>query len=163
MARLDRLGTAKVVAQLAATVGKDVPYDLLRLVSHLDETKLTGALNRLVDAEILDQHLLSFQRLYSFRHALIRDAAYESLLKSDRRAYHRQIAATLEESFPEIVNTNPEVIAVHYTDADLVEQAIPYWQKAGHKALEKRSANQEAIRHSTKGLELLATLPETPQ
>src|SRR5262249_34899940 len=84
-------------------------------------------------------------------------------LKSDRRAYHRQIAATLEESFPEIVNTNPEVIAVHYTDADLVEQAIPYWQKAGHKALEKRSANQEAIRHSTKGLELLATLPETPQ
>jgi class 3 adenylate cyclase/predicted ATPase len=160
MARLDRLGTAKEVAQLAATIGREFSYDLLRIVSALDETKLSGALHRLVDAELLDQHLSSFQRSYSFRHALIRDTAYESLLKSKRRAYHGRIAAALLERFPEIVKTSPELIAVHYTGADLIEQAIPYWQKAGHKSLE-RSANQEAIRHLTKGLELLGTLPET--
>jgi predicted ATPase len=164
MARLDRLGAAKEVAQLAATIGKEFSYDLLRAISPLDETKLTGALNRLVDAELLDQHLLSFQRSYSFRHALIRDAAYESLLKSKRRQYHEQIAAALQESFPEIVDTNPELIAVHYTDAGLVEQAILYWQRAGHKALQ-RSANQEAIRirYLTKCLESLSILPETPE
>jgi class 3 adenylate cyclase/predicted ATPase len=165
MARLDRLGTAKEVAQLAATIGREFSYDLLRTISPLDETKLTGALNRLnrlVDAELLDQHLLSLQRSYSFRHALIRDAAYESLLRSKRRQYHGQIAAALQESFPEIVNANPELVAVHYTDAGLVEKAILFWQRAGHKALE-RSANQEAIRHLTKGLELLSILPETPE
>jgi class 3 adenylate cyclase/predicted ATPase len=162
MARLDRLGTAKEVAQLAATIGREFSYDLLRTISPLDETKLTGALNRLVDAELLDQHLLSLQRSYSFRHALIRDAAYESLLRSKRRQYHGQIAAALQESFPEIVNANPELVAVHYTDAGLVEKAILFWHRAGHKALE-RSANQEAIRHLTKGLELLSILPETPE
>ena len=160
MARLDRLGAAKEVAQLAATIGKEFSYDLLRVISPLDETKLTGALNQLVDAELLNQHLLSFQRSYSFRHALIRDAAYESLLRSKRRQYHGQIATALQESFPETGNVNPELIAVHYTDAGLIEKAIPYWQIAGHKALE-RSANQEAIRHLTKGLELLSALPET--
>jgi predicted ATPase len=160
MARLDRLGTAKEVAQLAATIGKEFSYDLLRAVSPLDETKLTGALNRLVDAELLDQHLLSFQRSYSFRHALIRDAAYESLLRSKRRQYHGQVAAALQESFPEIVNANPELIAVHYTDAGLVEQAVTSWQRAGQRALE-RSANQEAIHHLTKGLDLLKLLPES--
>jgi predicted ATPase len=162
MARLDRLGTAKEVAQLAATIGREFSYDLLRRISPLDETRLTGALNRLVDAELLDQHLLSLQRSYSFKHALIRDAAYESLLKSKRRAYHERIAAALQEGFPEIVSASPELIAVHYTDAGLIEQAVFYWQRAGHKALE-RSANQEAIRHLTKGLELLSVLPETPE
>jgi TOMM system kinase/cyclase fusion protein len=162
MARLDRLGTAKEVAQLAATIGKEFSYDLLRAVSSLDETRLTGALNRLVDAELLDQHLLSFQRSYSFRHALIRDAAYESLLRSKRRQYHGQIAAVLQKNFPEIVNANPELIAVHYTDAGLVEQAVSSWQRAGRRALE-RSANQEAIRHLTKGLDLLKLLPESPE
>jgi predicted ATPase len=93
---------------------------------------------------------------------LIRDAAYESLLRSKRRQYHGQIAAALQKSFPEIVNANPELIAVHYTDAGLVEQAVASWQRAGQRALE-RSANQEAIRHLTKGLELLSILPETPE
>src|SRR5216684_8475455 len=106
--------------------------------------------------------LLSLQRSYSFRHALIGDAAYESLLRSKRRQYHGQIAAALQTSFPEIVNANPELIAVHYTDAGLVEQAVASWQRAGQRALE-RSANQEAIRHLTKGLELLSILPESPE
>lgn len=162
MARLDRLGTAKEVAQLSATIGKEFSYDLIRAISPLDEAKLTGALNRLVDAELLDQHLLSFQPSYSFRHALIRDAAYQSLLNLKRREYHRRIAVALQESFHEIVNANPELIAAHYTDAGLVDQAIPYWQRAGQRALE-RSANQEAIRHLRKALELLRTLPENPE
>jgi class 3 adenylate cyclase/predicted ATPase len=162
MARLDRLGSAREVAQIAATIGKEFSYELLRAISPLDETKLTGALNRLVDADVLEQYLLSPQTQYSFRHALIRDAAYESLLRSKRRQYHGQIAAALQESFPEIVNANPELIAVHYTDAGLVEQAVASWQRAGQRALE-RSANQEAIRHLTKGLELLSILPETQE
>jgi tetratricopeptide (TPR) repeat protein len=162
MARLDRVGTAKEVAQLAATIGKEFPYDLIRAISPLDESKLTGALNRLVDAELLDQRLSSLQPSYSFRHALIRDAAYESLLKVKRREYHGRIAVALRESFPEIVNANPELIAAHYTDAGMDDQAILYWQQAAQRAL-KRSANQEAIRHLNKGLELLRTLPETPE
>lgn len=162
MARLDRLGTAKEVAQLAATIGKEFTYDLIRAVSPLDETRLTGALNRLVEAELLDQRLLSFQRSYSFRHALVRDAAYESLLRTKRRQYHGRIATALHDIFPDIVNANPELIAVHYTDAGLDEQAVTSWQRAGQRALE-RSANQEAIRHLTKGLDLLKLLPESSE
>ena len=162
MARLDRLGTAKEVAQLAATIGKEFPYELLQAISPLDEAKLTGALNRLVDADLLEQHLLSPQTYYSFRHALIRDAAYESLLRSKRRQYHRKVAEVLQERFPETVEAHPELVASHFTEAGLIEQAIPYWQRAGQRALE-RSANQEAIRHLTKGLELLSVLPETSE
>lgn len=162
MARLDRLGPAKEIAQLAATIGKEFSYDLIRTISPLDDAKLAAALSQLVEAELLEQHLLSFQRSYSFRHALICDAAYESLLKSRRREYHGQIAVALQKSFPDIVSAHPELIAAHYTDAGMIEQGILYWQRAGRKALE-RSANQEAIRHLTKGLELLTRLPETQE
>ena len=162
MARLDRLGTAKEVAQLAATIGKEFTYELLQAISPLDEAKLTGALNRLVDADLLEQHLLSPQTYYSFRHALIRDAAYESLLRSKRRQYHRKVAEVLQERFPETVEAHPELVASHFTEAGLIEQAIPYWQRAGQRALE-RSANQEAIRHLTRGLELLDVLPASSQ
>jgi predicted ATPase/class 3 adenylate cyclase len=162
MARLDRLGPAKEVAQVAATIGKEFSFDLLRATSSLDEAELTAALNQLVDAELLEQRLLSFQRSYSFRHALIRDAAYESLLRSKRRQYHGKVAAALQDGFPDVVNANPELIAVHYTDAGMLEEAVGSWQRAGQRALE-RSANQEAIRHLTKGLDSLKLLPESPQ
>ena len=162
MARLDRLGTAKEVAQLAATIGKEFSYDLLQAISPLDETKLTGALNQLVEAELIDQYLLTQQTNYSFRHAMIRDAAYESLLRSKRRQYHRKIAEVLRERFAETVAAQPELLAGHFAEGGLVEEAVPYWQRAGQRALE-RSANQEAIRHLTKGLELLNGLPETPE
>ena len=162
MARLDRLGSAKEVAQLAATIGKEFSYELLRAISPLNETKLTGALTRLVDAELLDQHLLSPQSSYTFRHALIRDAAYESLLRSKRRQYHRKVAEVLQEHFPAIAEAQPELLASHFTEAGLTEQAVAYWQRAGQRALQ-RSANQEAIRHLTKGLELLRLLPESPE
>jgi tetratricopeptide (TPR) repeat protein len=162
MARLDRLGAAKEIAQIAATIGKEFSYELLRAISPLDETKLTGALNRLVDAELLEQYLFSPQMQYSFRHALIRDASYESLLRSKRRQYHSKIAEVLQDRFSEIVEAQPELLAHHLTEAGLIQQAIPCWQRAGQTALE-RSANQEAIRHLRRELELLNVLPETSE
>ncbi len=162
MTRLDRLGAAKEVAQLAATIGRDFSYELLRAVSPLDETILTGALNRLVDAELLRQDLVQNRLRYAFRHALIRDAAYDSLLLSQRRLYHRKVAEVLQDRFGEAVDARPELLAHHFTEAGLVEHAIPYWQRAGQRALE-RSAHREAINHLTKGIELLGFLPESAQ
>ena len=161
MARLDRLGTVKEVGQLAATLGREFSYELLRAVSPLDEERLQQSLVRLVDAELLYQRGVPPNVTYLFKHALLQDAAYQSLLKSTRRQYHQQIAAVLKERFGEIKETQPELLAHHYTEASLIAQAIPYWQQAGQKAAQ-RSANVEAIAHLTKGLELLKTLPDTP-
>jgi len=161
MTRLDRLGTAKEVAQLGATLGREFPYELLQAVSPLHKVTLCRGLSQLVAAELLYQRGLPPQRRYFFKHALIQEAAYQSLLKSTRQKSHRQIAQALRERFPDVVETQPELLAHHYTAAGLVEQAIPYWQRAGQRAVE-RSANVEAIGHLTKGLELLKTLPDTP-
>jgi class 3 adenylate cyclase/tetratricopeptide (TPR) repeat protein len=160
--RLDRLGAAKEVAQLAATIGREFSYELLRAISPLDETKLTGALNQLVDAELLEQRLSQTQLRYSFRHALIRDAAYGSLLRSLRRHYHQRLAEVLRERFAETVEAQPELLASHFTEAGLIEQAVPYWQRAGQRALE-RSANKEAIRLFTVALDLLKKLPQNAE
>ncbi|MBV8454761.1 MAG: AAA family ATPase [Deltaproteobacteria bacterium] len=162
MARLDRLGPAKDLAQLAATIGKEFSYELLRAVWPQEEATLTWALGRLIDAELLNQQRSTSQLYYSFKHALIRDAAYESLLISKRREYHAQIATVLRERFLEIADSRPELLASHYTNANLVELAISWWQKAGQRAL-ARSANREAIRHLSNGLELLARLPESTE
>jgi class 3 adenylate cyclase/tetratricopeptide (TPR) repeat protein len=162
MARLDRMSTAKEVAQLGAAIGREFSYDLLHAVSSLDDGNLQQALTKLVDAELLYQRGTPPQSRYLFKHALIQDAAYQSLLKSTRQQYHKQIARALEKQFPETKDTQPELVAQHYTEAGMAEQAIPYWQSAGHRAVE-RSANTEAISHLSKGLELLSTLPETPQ
>lgn len=158
MMRLDRLGTAKEVAQLGATIGREFSYELLRAISTLPETELNAALNRLVDAELLEQRLSQTQLTYNFRHALIRDAAYESLLKSQRRRYHHEIAEVLLRHFVDLVEARPELVASHFTDAGLIEQAIPHWQKAGQRALEG-SANKEAIRLFAMALELQKNLP----
>ncbi|MBV8359126.1 MAG: AAA family ATPase, partial [Deltaproteobacteria bacterium] len=159
MARLDRLGTAKEVAQLAATVGREFSYELLRAISPVEETRLTGALNRLVDAELLEEYLSAPRLGYRFKHALIRDAAYESLLRSQRRQYHSKIAEVLPEHFGDIVEVQPQLLAFHLTEAGLGQQAIPHWRNAAQKAAE-RSANAEAISHLTNALEILKTLPE---
>jgi predicted ATPase len=161
MARLDRLVTAKAVAQYAAVIGRQFAYDLLAMVSQLDETTLQRELGRLVEAEIVYQRGVLPQATYTFKHALIQDAAYESLLKSTRQQYHQQIAQVLEGQFPETVDHQPELLAHHCTEAGLIEQAVAYWYKAGQSAIQ-RSAHVEAISHITKGLELLQTLPETP-
>lgn len=162
MARLDRLSAVKDVAQLGATIGREFPYELLQAVSPLDDEALEKALAQLVDVELLYQRGLSPQATYLFKHALIRDTAYESLLKSRRQHYHQRIAQALAERFPEMAGTQPEIVAYHYTTAGLVEQAIPYWQKAGEQAIQ-RSANVEAISHLTQCLELLKSLPDTPE
>jgi predicted ATPase len=161
MARLDRLVTAKAVAQYAAVMGRQCAYDLLSTVSQLDEATLQRELRRLVEAEIVYQRGVPPQATYVFKHALIQNAAYESLLKSTRQHYHQRIAQVLEEQFPETAEAEPELLAHHYTEAGRIEQAVGYWQKAGQRAIE-RSAHVEAISHLTKGLALLQTLPETP-
>jgi tetratricopeptide (TPR) repeat protein len=122
---------------------------------------LQHALAQLVDAELLYQRGVPPQVTYTFKHALIQDAAYQSLLRSTRQQYHQQIAQVLEAQFPASVETQPELVAQHYTAAGYAEQAVPYWQRAGQHASD-RSANQEAISHFTTGIELLKTLPETP-
>ncbi|MBI3246237.1 MAG: AAA family ATPase, partial [Deltaproteobacteria bacterium] len=162
MARLDRLGSAKEIAQLGATLGREFSYELLRAVSPLDEEALQHGLQQLVAAELVYQRGLLPQATYLFKHALIQDTAYQSLLKSTRQQSHRQIAQVLEERFAETKETQPELLARHYTEAGLVGQAITYWQKAGQRA-SQRSAYGEAIAHLTKGLDLLKTLPHTPE
>jgi predicted ATPase/class 3 adenylate cyclase len=162
MARLDRLVTAKAMAQYAAVIGRQFPYALLQAVSQLDETTLQRELGRLVEAELVYQRGLPPQATYTFKHALIQDAAYESLLRSTRQQYHQRIAHVWEAQFPETAQAQPELLAHHYTEAGLIAQAVGYWQQAGQCAVQ-RSAHVEAISHLTQGLALLQTLPETPE
>jgi class 3 adenylate cyclase/predicted ATPase len=162
MARLDRLVTAKAVAQYAAVIGRQFPYALLHAVSQLDEAMLQHELGRLVEAEIVYQRGMPPQATYVFKHALIQDTAYASLLKSTRQQYHQRIAQVLETQFPETTETQPELLAHHYTEAGITEKAVYYWYTAGQKASE-RSAHVEAISHLRTGLALLQTLPETPE
>lgn len=162
MARLDRLAGVKEVAQLGATLGRAFPYELLRAVSSLDETTLQRSLARLVEAELLYQRGVLPDATYIFKHALIQEAAYHSLLKSRRQQVHQRIAQVLAERFPEIAETQPELLAHHYSEAGLAAQAVEYWQRAGERAIQ-RSASLEAIAHLTRGLEVLKILPDSPE
>ena len=161
MARLDRLAAVKALAQLGATLGREFSYALLRAVAPWEEGMVQQGLHQLVAAEFLYQRGVPPQATYTFKHALIQDAAYQSLLRSTRQQYHQRIAQALEAQFPETVATQPELVAQHYTAAGCIEQAVVYWQRAGQHASE-RSAYLEAISHCTTGIELLTTLPETP-
>ena len=162
MARLDRLVTAKAVAQYAAVIGRQFAYDVLSTVSQLDAATLQRELGRLVEAEIVYQRGVPPQATYTFKHALIQDAAYESLLKRTRQQYHQRIAQVLEAQFPDTALLQPELVAHHYTEAGLSAHAVRYWQQAGQRAVE-RSAYAEAITHLSKGLEVLKTLADTPE
>jgi TOMM system kinase/cyclase fusion protein len=162
MARLDRLATVKALAQLGATLGREFSYELLQAVSPWDESTMQRGLQQLVDAEFLYQQGLPPQATYLFKHALIQEAAYQSLLRSTRQRHHQHIAQVLEAQFPELCETQPELLAHHYTEAGLGGQAMPYWQRAGERAIE-RSAHVEAMSHLTKGLDVLKTLPNTPE
>ena len=137
MARLDRLMTGKVIAQLGATIGRQFSYALLQAVSQLNDRTLHEELHRLVEAELLYQRGLPPQATYVFKHALIQDAAYQSLLKSTRQHYHQRIAQVLEAQFFEMAETQPALVAYHYTEAGLIEHAIPYWQRAGQQASDR--------------------------
>jgi class 3 adenylate cyclase/predicted ATPase len=162
MARLDRLVTAKGVAQYGAVIGRQFSYELLQAVSQLDEAMLRHELGRLVESELVYQRGLPPQATYTFKHTLIQDAAYESLLRGTRQGYHRRIAEVLRDQFPEIAEAQPELLAHHYTEGRLNEEAVRYWQQAGERAVQ-RSASMEAVSHLTRGLDLLATLPDTPE
>jgi predicted ATPase/class 3 adenylate cyclase len=162
MARLDRLATVKGLAQLGATLGREFSYALLHAVSLWDEETLQQGLSQLVKAEFLYQRGVPPQATYLFKHALIQDAAYQSLLRSTRQQYHQRIAQVLAAHFPDTTETQPELLAHHYTEAGLNTQAVPYWQQAGQRALE-RSAMLEAVAHLTRGLEVLGTLPDPPE
>jgi predicted ATPase len=162
MARLDRLGPAKGVAQVGATIGRQFAYELLQAISSLDEETLQRELGRLVDTELVYQRGVPPQATYTFKHALIQDIAYQSLLRSTRQQYHQRMAQVLVERFPDTVEAQPELLAHHYTEAGLMTQAVLYWQRAGQRTIE-RSANVEAIAYLTKGLELLQALPDAPE
>jgi predicted ATPase/class 3 adenylate cyclase len=161
MARLDRLATVKAMAQLGATLGREFSYELLQAVSPWEEGTLQQGLHQLVAAEFLYQRGVPPQATYVFKHALIQEAAYQSLLKSTRQQYHQRIAQVLETRFPEVGETQPEVVARHCTAAGQDEAALRYWQRAGQRALQ-RSAYAEAVAHLTQGLAVLTPLPETP-
>jgi predicted ATPase len=162
MARLDQLNRAKEVAQLGAVLGREFAYELLQAIAPQDEDTLQAGLAQLVGAELLYQRGRPPRARYVFKHALIQDAAYALLLKSTRQQVHQQVAQVLEARFPALVETQPELVAQHYTAAGCHEQAVPYWQQASQQASD-RSAHLEAISHCTTGIALLQTLPETPE
>jgi len=161
MARLDRLAPVKGLAQLGAVLGREFSYSLLQAVSQLDDDALRHGLDQLVAAEFFYQQGAPPEATYRFKHALVQESAYHSLLKSVRQQHHQRTADVLASRFPETVESRPELLAHHYTEAGLTEQAIPYWRVAAQRALQ-RYANHEAVSHASRGLELLATLPDTP-
>ncbi len=162
MARLDRLVTARGIAQLGAVIGRQFSYGLIQAVSQLDDDTLQRELVRLIDAELLYQRGDLPQATYIFKHTLIQEVAYQSLLKSIRQQVHQRIAQVLTDAFPNTVKAQPELLAHHATEAGLTEPAVGYWQQAGQHAL-RRSANVEAAAHFRRGLTLLKTLDETPE
>jgi predicted ATPase len=157
MARLERLSGAKQVAQTAAIIGREFSYELLRAVTSIPEDELHSALQRLADSELIFQRGDPPQARYMFKHALVQDAAYHSLLKANRSVQHRRVAEALEKQFPETVEKQPELLAYHYTEAGLAEPAIGYWRNAGQRAA-RRAANIEAIDHLRRGLAMLENL-----
>jgi predicted ATPase len=160
MARLDRLGPAKEIAQVGAVLGADFSYEILRAVHPILEADLESSLRSLVDADLLYVRGVTPDASYQFKHALIRDSAYEGLLKSRRKELHSRIAEVVVQELRERASLAPEFVAHHYTEAGLIEQAIPYWHRAGQNAV-ARSANREAVSHLTKALELLSFTPDS--
>ena len=162
MARLDRLAPVKEVAQTAAAIGREFDHQLLAAVSPLSPSDLDSALDELVTAELIFRRGAPPDATYTFKHALVQEAAYNSLLKSRRQQLHARIAQALEEKFPEVGTHRPEVLAHHLTHAELTEKAVGYWHAAAQQAAE-RFAHKEAIAHLTRGLGLLKSLPEMPE
>ena len=161
MARLDRLGPAREVAQIGSVIGRDFSYSLLRALADMEEAPLQSALERLADADVLLVQGLSPEAEYRFKHALIQDAAYENLLKSRRQVLHRRVAEILRDQFAARAAAEPELLAHHFTQAAMPEAAIEWWGKAGRRSLE-RSALVEAAEQITRALNLIATLPGSP-
>ena len=162
LARLDRLAPVRLVAQTGAAIGREFSYRLLRAVSHFSEYELDAALARLVASELVFQRGTPPDSVYTFKHALVQDAAHSSLLRGSRRQLHAQIGAVLETHFPELTHSQPELLAQHYGEAGLVEKAVSYWSKAGRRSAD-RSAMAEAAAQFQKGLDQLALLPSSSE
>lgn len=160
IARLDRLGRAKEVAQVAAAIGRDFSYTMLADVTGRPDEELREILDQLVSSGLIKQNGLPPASAYSFKHALVRDAAYESLLKSRRRQIHATIARALEERWPEVVDIQPELLAHHYAGAGQAHQSADYWRRAAERAIQ-RFANSEAITHCDKAERQLRSLPRS--
>lgn len=161
-ARLDKLDAAKEIAQLGAVLGREFPYTLLAAISPMDESKLRASLIQLANAGLLQERGLAPNARYSFKHALIQDAAYEALLPSRRRELHALVAQTISDKFTSVAEAQPQVVANHWTEAGVFEKAIPLWVEAG-KAAVSRHAFEEAADDLRSGHRLLANLPETAE
>ncbi|HSA79697.1 MAG TPA: AAA family ATPase, partial [Geminicoccaceae bacterium] len=160
-ARLDRLGRAKEVAQIAAVIGREFSHELLAAVAPLAEAELQAALARLIEMELVFRRGEPPEAVYTFKHALVQDTAYRAVLRERRDELHARIARTLAADFPEVLENNPELIAYHCTEAGLDEEAVEFWREAGELAL-ARSAAKEAAAHLSSALEVLAKFPEGP-
>ncbi len=161
MARLDRLGPAKKAAQIGAAIGREFSHALLAAVVRKPEAELQSALDRLIATGLLFRQGVLPHASYLFKHALVQDAAYGTLLREPRRALHARIAETIERQFPDIAENQPELLARHYTEAALIEKAASLWGKAGQRSL-ARSALVEAAAQITRALDQIAALPATP-
>ena len=161
MARLDRLGSAEDVAQIGAAIGREFSHLLLAAVIPKPEADLRSALDRLIDAGLLFQQGVPPHATYLFKHALVQDAAYGTLLREPRRALHARIAETLEGQFADIAESQPELLARHYTEAGLIEKAVSFWRTAGQRSL-ARSALLEGAQQIKRALDQIAILPATP-
>jgi class 3 adenylate cyclase/predicted ATPase len=162
MERLDRVAPSRRVAQIAAVIGREFSYDLLSAAARINEDDMQSALALLEQADIIYRVGLSPFVRFTFKHVLLRDAIYDSLLKSKRQQIHADIAAILVHDFPKLVENQPEVLALHYQEASNHQMAIRYWFESGQRAL-AHSANVEAIANFRKALQLLNALPETPE
>ncbi len=158
MARLDRMGAAKEVAQWGATIGRDFDFELIRQITGQDSGALIASLNQLTHAEILFQRGAPPEASYTFKHALVRDAAYQALLKSTRQKYHERTARVMAESFSALAAQRAEFVAHHFTEAGLIPEAINWWRNAGQRAASNSGAS-EAAAHFRKAIDLLAQLP----
>ncbi len=161
MARLDRLGNVKAVAQIGAAIGRSFSFRQLSAVADMPEGELNTALSRLSDAELVLRERELPDAVYTFRHALVQDVAYASLLRRDRVQLHGRIVGAFERLFPDMRDAQPELLAQHYEAAGLIVQAIICWLRAGEKA-RQRSALREAVEHLTQGLNAVASLPPSP-
>ena len=161
MARLDRLGPAKEVAQIGAAIGREFSHALLAAVARKPETELASSLDRLIRADLLFRKGVPPHATYLFKHALVQEAAYGTLLRQPRRALHARIADTLENQFAYIAEGQPEVLARHCTEAGLIDKAAALWGKAGLRS-QARSALKEATEQLTRALDQIGTLPSTP-
>jgi len=162
MARLDRLASVRLVAQIGAAIGRQFPYALLRAVSRLPENELQSALNRLVASELISQRGTAPEAVYVFKHALVQDAAHGSLLRSARQQLHAEIAELLEAQYPELMDSQPDLLAQHYAEAGIPEKSVAYWGKAGRRST-ARSAMAEAVAQFQKGLDQLALMADNPE